>query len=150
NGDETLGERVVFLHNYNVWEAPRLFWGGDASIMLSDDGREASATGFMKAQMNGAAIIANPDGAVPEFVFGDDSAGKPVNGFTVRYRDGQPDPESFLDALQAFGQSFRDPRRRAALVRGALAVTPEVAVDRTAREMAAFFGALPARPAVPA
>jgi glucan phosphorylase len=37
--------------------------------MLSDDGREASATGFMKAQMNGAAVIANPDGAVPEFVF---------------------------------------------------------------------------------
>jgi hypothetical protein len=28
--------------------------------MLSDDGREASATGFMKAQMNGAAVIANP------------------------------------------------------------------------------------------
>ncbi|HNF59402.1 MAG TPA: glycogen/starch/alpha-glucan phosphorylase, partial [Elusimicrobiota bacterium] len=150
NRDEALGERVIFLHNYNVWEAPRLFHGADGSVMLSDDGREASATGFMKAQMNGAAIIANPDGAVPEFVFGDDSAGKPVNGFTVRYRDGQPDPESFLDALQAFGQSFRDPRRRAALVRGALAVTPEVAVDRTAREMAAFFGALPARPAVPA
>lgn len=150
NQDGELGERVVFLHNYNVWEAPRLFWGGDASIMLSDDGREASATGFMKAQMNGAAVIANPDGAVPEFVFGDTSAGRPVNGFTVSYRDGQPDPESFLGALQAFGQAFGDPRRRGALVRGALAVTPDVSVDRTAREMAAFFKALPARSGVPA
>lgn len=148
NRDEVLGERVVFLHNYNVWEAPRLFWGGDASIMLSDDGREASATGFMKAQMNGAAILANPDGAVPEFVFGDAAAGRPVNGFVVRYKNGEPDPESFLDALRGFADAFRDPARRAALLRGALAVTPDVDVARTAREMDAFFRALPERGAL--
>jgi hypothetical protein len=83
NRDEELGERVIFLHNYNVWEAPRLFHGTDGSVMLSDDGREASATGFMKAQMNGGAVIANPDGAVPEFVFLREPfhlAGKP-NGY---------------------------------------------------------------------
>ncbi len=148
NHDEELGERVVFLHNFNVWEAPRLFWGADGAIMLSDDGREASATGFMKAQMNGAAVVANPDGAVPEFVFGE-GTGRKANGFTVSYRDGQPDPELFLNALRAFGESFRDPPRRAALIRGALAVTPEVSVARTAREMAAFFEKLPARAAAP-
>lgn len=141
NRDEELGERVIFLHNYNVWEAPRLFYGADGSIMLSDDGREASATGFMKAQMNGAAVIANPDGAVPEFVFieGETPKGQQPNGFGVSYSNGQPDPDSFLKALHDFSAAFYDPPRRAALIRGALAVTPEVSVDRTAREMAAYF-----------
>jgi glucan phosphorylase len=141
NRDEELGERVIFLHNYNVWEAPRLFYGADGSVMLSDDGREASATGFMKAQMNGAAVIANPDGAVPEFVFieGETPKGKQPNGFGVSYSNGQPDPDSFLKALNDFSSAFYDPQRRAAMIRGALAVTPEVSVDRTAREMAAYF-----------
>ena len=141
NKDQELGDRVVFLHNYNVWDAPRLFYGADASIMLSDDGREASATGFMKAQMNGAAIIANMDGAVPEFVF-DEEGARPQNGFAVKYANGQPDPESFLRALEAFNAAYKNPARRAALIRSAVAVTGDVGVDRTAREMAEFFEGL--------
>jgi glucan phosphorylase len=148
NKDELLGERVVFLHNFNVWEAPRLFWGADGAIMLSDDGREASATGFMKSQMNGGVILANPDGAVPEFVFSPDSDQKAPNGFTVSYKDGQPDPESFLNALQSFGRAFRHPTERARLMRNALAMTPRVGVDRTAREMMDFYKTLMS-PAVP-
>lgn len=143
NHDEELGERVVFLHNYNVWEAPRLFHGADASIMLSDDGREASATGFMKAQMNGGPVIANADGAVPESVF--DAATVPpdsVNGYTVAYRDGQPDVDSFLDALKNFSDAYRDPARRVRLIRASLAVTARVSVERTAREMGDFFARL--------
>jgi glucan phosphorylase len=142
NHDEALGERVVFLNNYNVWEAPRLFHGADASIMLSDDGREASATGFMKAQMNGAAVIANPDGAVPESVF--DAASEPAraNGFTVTYTNGQPDVDSFLTALEKFSAAYQDPAQRARLIRASLAVTPQVSVERTAREMEAFFSRL--------
>ena len=141
NRDEALGERVIFLHNYNVWEAPRLFHGADGSVMLSDDGREASATGFMKAQMNGAAVIANPDGAVPEFVFAEGATPKDKlpNGFNVTYSNGQPDPGSFLKGLKDFSTAFADPQRRAAMIRGALAVTPQVSVDRTAREMAQYF-----------
>lgn len=144
NRDEELGERVVFLHNFNIWEAPRLFYGTDGAIMLSDDGREASATGFMKAQMNGAAVIANPDGAVPEFVFleGSAPAGRQPNGFGVSYSNGQPDPDSFLLGLKQFSATFHDPVRRAAMIRAALAVTPQVSVTRTAREMAAYFESL--------
>jgi glucan phosphorylase len=142
NHDEALGERVVFLNNYNVWEAPRLFHGADASIMLSDDGREASATGFMKAQMNGAAVIANPDGAVPESVFDAASDAARANGFTVTYTHGQPDVDSFLTALEKFSAAYQDPTQRARLIRASLAVTPQVSVERTAREMEAFFSRL--------
>jgi starch phosphorylase len=147
NTDQEVGDRVVFLQNYNVWEAPRLFHGADASIMLSDDGREASATGFMKAQMNGGAVIANMDGAVPEFVF-DAGAARPQNGFAVNYANSQPDPESFVRGLEAFSAAYRDPARRAAMIRAAVAVTGDVGVDRTAREMNDFFrGLLDARKA---
>lgn len=138
NKDQELGDRVIFLQNYNVWEAPRLFYGADASIMLSDDGREASATGFMKAQMNGGAVIANMDGAVPEFVF-DHGAARPQNGFAVSYANGQPDPESFVRALENFDAAYKDTARRAAMIRAAVGVTGDVGVDRTAREMRAFF-----------
>lgn len=141
NEDQELGDRVIFLQNYNAWEAPRLFYGADASIMLSDDGREASATGFMKAQMNGGAVIANMDGAVPEFVF-DAGAARPQNGFAVDYANGQPDPESFLRALEAFDTAYKDTARRAALIRNAIAVTGDVGVDRTAHEMVDFFQGL--------
>lgn len=143
NKDQELGDRVVFLQNYNVWEAPRLFHGADASVMLSDDGREASATGFMKAQMNGGAVIANMDGAVPEFVF-DAGAERPQNGFAVSYSNGQPDPESFVRALEAFDRAYKTPASRAALIRSAVAVTGDVGADRTAREMKEFFAAMDA------
>src|SRR5207237_2476785 len=56
--DKALQERIVFLDNFNVWMAPRLFWGADAAIMLADDGREAAATGFMNTQKNGDIILA--------------------------------------------------------------------------------------------
>ncbi len=63
-----LEEQIIMLDNYNVWEASKMFFAADASIMISDAGREASATGFMKAQLNGAMIIACNDGAIPESV----------------------------------------------------------------------------------
>jgi glucan phosphorylase len=139
NQDETLSERIVFLHNYNVWEAPRLFHGGDASIMLSDDGREASATGFMKAQLNGGAIIANPDGAVPESVVFYAPGEEGVNGFGVSYQNGEPDAQSFLAALADFKAVHQNPARRAALIRAALAAAGQVDVGRTVRETLPFY-----------
>ena len=144
NRDQEVGERVVFLHNYNIWEAPQLFYGADGSIMLSDDGREASATGFMKAQMNGAGVVANPDGAVPEFVFfsNGDTPDQPPNGFRVDYSNGQPDLESFLTALQNFSNAYKSPAHRVAMIRNAVAVTAHLDVTRTAREMSAFFDRL--------
>src|SRR5439155_5568490 len=92
--DPQLKERIVFLDNFNVWMAPRLFHGADAVIMLADDGREASATGFMKAQLNGDLIIATDDGAIPESVIfqGKEKAGQAANGYEVPYAHGQPTP----------------------------------------------------------
>ena len=143
NKDAELGDRVIFIHNYNVWEAPRLFHGCDGAIMLSDDGREASATGFMKAQMNGGYVIANPDGAVPEFVFfqGHKNA-QPDNGFGVSYANGEPDPRSFVKALEDFNRVYKDPAQRASMMRAALAVTPQLDVARTAQETVRFYQGL--------
>ena len=98
-----LRERIVFLDNFNVWMAPRLFWGADAAVMLADDGREASATGFMKAQMNGDLIIATDDGAIPESVTFQE------NGFQVPYVGSHPTAEGLLNALAATAQGLKDP-----------------------------------------
>ncbi len=148
NRDEELGDRVIFLDNFNVWEAPRLFHAADGAIMLANDGREASATGFMKAQMNGGLVIANSDGAVPEFVTfkNKDNAGNTANGFGVAYANGEPDPQSFLRALEDFSATYRNPEERAAMMRAALAMTPKVNVDRTAEETQAFYHRLLQKP----
>jgi len=140
NRDTELGDRVVFLDNFNVWEAPRLYHAADGSIMLANDGREASATGFMKSQMNGGLIVANSDGAVPEYVtFRGGANGRPANGFGVDYVRGEPDPESFLKALEDFNTVYKNPADRAAMMRSALSVTPAVSVARTSEEMKRFF-----------
>ncbi|HRY29825.1 MAG TPA: glycogen/starch/alpha-glucan phosphorylase [Elusimicrobiota bacterium] len=140
NEDQELGDRIIFLDNYNVWEAPKLFHAADGAIMLADDGREASATGFMKAQMNGGLIIANSDGAVPEFVhFLDQSPADKTNGFGVSYVNGQPDPGSFMAALENFDAVYKNPNRRAAMMRSALVVTPQVSVRRTVDDTIAFY-----------
>src|SRR5258706_6873058 len=88
--DSQLKERIVLLDNFNVWMAPKLFQGADAAIMLADDGREASATGFMKAQINGELILATDDGAIPESVTfqGREKSGQTANGFEVPYVNG--------------------------------------------------------------
>jgi hypothetical protein len=148
NRDQELGDRVVFLDNFNVWDAPRLFHAADGAIMLANDGREASATGFMKAQMNAGVVIANSDGAVPEFVTfkGKESPGHPANGFGVDYSNGEPNPESFLMALEDFSAVYKNPAQRAAMMRAAVAVTPQVSVARTAEETQAFYQRLLQKP----
>lgn len=137
---EQLSHRVVVLDNFNVFEAPKLFQSVDASIMLADEGREASATGFMKAQVNGSAIIASEDGAVPESVFFEGrSKDHPVNGFEVPYSGGQPTAEGFLRAIESFTQVYNDPARRAAMIRSALKAVPMVSVERTTHDLLALY-----------
>src|SRR5207253_2395274 len=105
--------------------------GADVSLMLADDTREASATGFMKAQMNGGAVIATSDGAVPEFVrFQGD-----LNGFEVPYSRGEPTAEGLLRALEAFDIAYKDVHKTSAIVRSALAATAHVDVRRTTHEL---------------
>jgi glucan phosphorylase len=133
--DKDLKERIFFIDNFNVWEAPLLFQGADAALMLADDTREASATGFMKAQMNAGAIIATSDGAVPEFVRTDGD----VNGFDVPYIKGEPTAEGLLQALEAFDRAYRDPKKTAAIMRSALSATNHISVARTVKEMMSLY-----------
>lgn len=139
--DPRLKERVIFFENYNIWEAPRLFQGADFSVMLADDGREASATGFQKAQMNGALIIASHDGAVPESVnFFNGQNAASANGFNVPYnKDGQPTAQGLLNGLTQFARVHADKPLLAQMIRNAVGRTSFVSVDRTAREMLKLF-----------
>jgi glucan phosphorylase len=139
--DPLLQERIVLLDNFNVWMAPRLFHGADAAIMMADDGREASATGFMKAQVNGELIIATEDGAVPESVvfLGKEKADQVANGFEVPYVQGHPRLDGLLRSLKQLQQVLRNPPQHAAMVRSALAAKSQIGMDRTVQEMLAFY-----------
>jgi len=154
--DPMLQERVVLLDNFNVWMAPRLFQGADAAIMLADDGREASATGFMKAQLNGGIVLATDDGAIPESVIfqgheksaPDNAAGAArVNGIEVPYFHGHPRVDGLLKAFKQLHQVLQDPAHHAAMVRSALAAEGQVDVKRTVRESTLYYQKIHSTPA---
>ena len=117
NQDARLGGtlRVVFIPNFNVSNGQRIYPAADLSEQISTAGKEASGTGNMKFQMNGALTIGTLDGANIEirdsvgtdnfFLFGHDAtqlrqlrnAGyRPMN-----YVESDPELRTVLEAIDA-------------------------------------------------
>jgi len=93
--------RVVFLPNYDVSMAERVFPATDLSEQISTAGFEASGTGNMKSVLNAALMIATADGANLELV----EAGGPDSNFLFgaharevqRRRDEEVDFQAFIN-----------------------------------------------------
>lgn len=107
--------KVVFLTDYNVKFAQRVYPAADLSEQISTAGKEASGTGNMKFSMNGALTIGTFDGANIEireevgaenfFLFGltaDEVNAKKAAGYNPwEYYNSNPELKLALDRLSS-------------------------------------------------
>jgi len=114
--EHQLQGQVAVFENYNISDAPIIMQGIDFTVMLSQKGKEASATTPQKVASNAGAIIAVPDGIChPDEHFLEEfnpETGK-GNGFIVEYDEwGIPKAESLLQCLEKMGNVLGNQKYR--------------------------------------
>jgi glycogen phosphorylase len=140
NADPETGRllKLVFLPNYGVSLAERIFPASDLSEQISTAGTEASGTGNMKFALNGALTVGTMDGANIEicetvgrenmFVFGlsePEVAQLWANGYRPReYYESNPLLKRAVDAVMQGMFSPDDPTRFAPLMQSLIEHDP--------------------------
>jgi len=125
NHDPDMGGRlkVVFLKDYNVKFAQRVYPAADLSEQISTAGKEASGTGNMKFSMNGALTIGTLDGANLEirevvgadnfFLFGltaEEVLAKKASGYNPwDFYNSNPELKRVIDRISSGFFSHGDP-----------------------------------------
>jgi starch phosphorylase len=153
NADRTTADllRLVFLPNYGVSLAERIFPASDLSEQISTAGTEASGTGNMKFALNGALTIGTMDGANIEiceavgrenmFVFGltePEVVQFKASGYNPRaVYEADPLLKRVIDLIRGGGVSPKEPGRFTDLMDGLLAHDPYLVLADFAAYLAA-------------